>query len=215
MALQEFYNLPVVTRFYLTIAVITSAACYLELVSPFSLYYNVSLIFQKRELWRLVTNFFFFGDIGIDFIFHMFFLVRYSKSLEEGLFRGRTADFAWMLLFGAMMLTALAPFANILFLGSSLSFMMVYVWARRTENVRMSFLGLFTFTAPYLPWVLLAVSFLLGNSAVVDLLGIAVGHIFYFFDDVFYKMRGVKVLKTPKLLHHMFDPNTDVNVRAA
>ena len=28
----------------------------------------------------------------------------------------------------------------------------------------MSFLGLFTFTAPYLPWVLLGFSFLLGND---------------------------------------------------
>ena len=33
-------------------------------------------------------------------MFHMFFLVKYSKSLEEGSFRGRSADFLWMLLFG-------------------------------------------------------------------------------------------------------------------
>ena len=34
-------------------------------------------------------------------MFHMFFLVKYAKSLEEGSFRGRSADFLWMLLFGA------------------------------------------------------------------------------------------------------------------
>ena len=39
-------------------------------------------------------------DAGLDFVFHMFFLVKYSKSLEEGSFRGRSADFLWMLLFG-------------------------------------------------------------------------------------------------------------------
>ena len=49
-------------------------------------------------------------------------------------------------------------------LGSSLAFMMVYVWARRNEDVRMSFLGLFTFRAPLLPGVLLGFSVLLGNS---------------------------------------------------
>ena len=38
---------------------------------------------------------------GLDFVFHMFFLVKYSKSLEEGSFRGRSADFLWMLMFGA------------------------------------------------------------------------------------------------------------------
>ena len=32
----------------------------------------------------------------------MFFLVKYSKSLEEGSFRGRSADFLWMLMFGAL-----------------------------------------------------------------------------------------------------------------
>jgi Derlin-2/3 len=31
----------------------------------------------------------------------------------------------------------------------------VYVWSRRNTNVTMSFLGLFNFTAPYLPWVIL------------------------------------------------------------
>ena len=35
-------------------------------------------------------------------MFHMFFLVKYSKSLEEGSFRGRSADFLWMLMFGAL-----------------------------------------------------------------------------------------------------------------
>ena len=54
-----------------------------------------------EQVWRLFTNFFFFGPIGLDFLFHMFFLVRYCRLLEEGSFRGRTADFVAMLLFGA------------------------------------------------------------------------------------------------------------------
>lgn len=62
---------------------------------------------------------------GIDFLFHMFFLVRYSKALEEGSFRGRPADFLWMLLLGGGLLTAVAPWVNVQFLGSSLTFMMV------------------------------------------------------------------------------------------
>ena len=60
-----------------------------------------------------------------------------------------------MLLFGSALLSLVAPFINIQFLGASLTFMMVYVWGRRNRYVQMSFLGLFSFTAPYLPWVLL------------------------------------------------------------
>jgi hypothetical protein len=72
-------------------------------------------------------------------------------------------------------MTAVAPVVNIQFLGSSLTFMMVYVWGRRHQYVNLSFLGVFNFTAPYLPWVLLAVSLVLGQSPVVDLLGMAAG----------------------------------------
>jgi hypothetical protein len=80
-----------------------------------------------------------------------------------------------MLLFGAALLTGLAPLASIEFLGSSLTFMMVYVWGRRHQYVNLSFLGIFNFTAPYLPWVLLTFSVMLGSSPKVDLLGMAAG----------------------------------------
>lgn len=36
----------------------------------------------------------------------------------------------------------------------------VYVWARRNEYVRISFLGLFQFRAPFLPWVNAAIALL-------------------------------------------------------
>ena len=79
--------------------------------------------------------------------------------------------------------------------------MLVYVWARRNPMVRMNFFGLLTFQAPYLPWVLLGFSLLLGNSVSVDLLGMAVGHIYYFLEDVFPNQPGGKrLLKTPIFL---------------
>ena len=207
-----------------------------QLISPFTVYYNTRLIFREFQLWRLVTNFLFFGSLGargrggqrgprreatgrwhapadrralspragLDFLFHMFFLSRYCRLLEEGSFRGRSADFLYMLLFGAALLTCVAPFVHIQFLGSSLAFMMVYVWGRRNEQVTMSFLGLFVFTAPFLPWVLLAFSWVLGSSPVLDLLGIATGHTYYFLADVYPRMSGRQPLRTPALLRALF-----------
>jgi hypothetical protein len=99
---------------------------------------------------------------------------------------------------------------NLHFLGSSLTFLMVYVWARRNPHVRMSFLGLFSFHAPYLPWVLLSFSVLLGNSATIDLIGIVVGHVYYFLEDVYpiiADIRGWRVrrwLAAPFLLKQLF-----------
>jgi Derlin-2/3 len=173
-----YYDVPPVTRTYVSLCFLTTCACALEIITPLTLYFNARAICTRMQVWRLATNFLYFGPFGLDFVFHMFFLVRYSRLLEEGSFRMRTADFIYMLLFGAVVMTVIAPFINIQFFGSSLTFMMVYVWGRRNESVRMSFLGVFQFNAPYLPWVLLAFSVLIGNTYVVDTIGIAVGHIY-------------------------------------
>jgi len=110
-----------------------------------------------------------------------------------------------MLLLGAGLMTCLAPFADVRFLGSSLSFMMVYLWGRRHPYMQLSFLGVFTFTAPYLPWVLLAFSVLLGHSPAVDLLGMAAGHAYFFLEDVYPRMAGgARPLRTPRLLAALF-----------
>ena len=145
----------------------------------------------------------------------MFFLVKYSKSLEEGSFRNRSADFLWMLLIGAIVLTAFGPFVNVQFLGSSLSFMMVYVWGRRHPRLPLSFLGIFSFSAAYLPWVLLAFSVMLGSSPVVDLLGMAAGHTYYFLEDVYpHTPTGRRLLKTPAIIKALF-PQEQQIVRPA
>ena len=105
--------------------------------------------------------------------------------------------------------------------------MLVYVWSRRNPYIRMNFFGLLNFQAPYLPWVLLGFSLMLGNAVVVDLMGktclfthidlfnrhlidqifisstvgIAVGHVYYFLEDVFPDQPGgFKMLRTPSIL---------------
>ena len=214
--LQWYYDIPVVSRCYLTAAVGTTTACFLDLVSPLTLYYNLDLIMGKGQYWRLLTSFFFFGGFSLDFLFHMYFVIRYCRLLEEGPFRGRKVDFLYMLFVGAiLMLTCsvvMSTFTKIKFLGHPLAFMMVYVWARGPENlnVRMSLLGIFPFSAPYLPWVLLVFSLLLGNPVETDLMGILVGHLYFFFDRIFPQVADVrgwslkKPLATPGVFLALF-----------
>lgn len=153
--------------------------------------------------------------------------------LEEGSFRGRTADFLFMFIFGAALMTVSvmtvmqwlcltclfcysklgAVFVNLLFLGHAFTIMLVYVWSRRNPFVRLNFFGLLNFQAPYLPWVLLGFSLLLGNAVLVDLMGIIVGHIYYYLEDVFpYQAGGFRVLKTPSFIQSLF-PDDRVNQR--
>ncbi|KAI4312006.1 hypothetical protein MLD38_036865 [Melastoma candidum] len=224
-AVEEWYKqMPVITRSYLTAAVVTTIGCTLDIISPHSLYLHPRLVFKHYQFWRLITNFLFFRNMDLDFLFHMFFLARYCKLLEENSFRGRTADFFYMLLFGATVLTGVvllggmipylsASFAKIIFLSNSLTFMMVYVWSKRNPFIHMSFLGLFTFTASYLPWVLLGFSVLVGASAWVDLLGMIAGHAYYFLEDVYPRMTGRRPLRTPSFIRALFADEAVVFVR--
>mmetsp|Transcript_19453 Transcript_19453/g.29530 ORF Transcript_19453/g.29530 Transcript_19453/m.29530 type:complete len:240 (-) Transcript_19453:1527-2246(-) len=203
-----YMEIPVVSRTYFTGAFLTTAACAVDIISPFSLYFNWSLIFKEGQVWRLVTTYLFFGMFSIEFLFDMFFLVRYCRLLEEGDFRGRTANFVYMMLFGIICITAVAPFANsVPFLGKSIISMMVYVWGRRNEDTKMSFLGFLTFNAPYLPWVILGFSLLMGQSITRDLIGIFVGHVYYFLEFVYPVTAEIRdlpikrIMEPPLFLH--------------
>lgn len=78
---------------------------HLDIVSPFQLYFNPTLIVLHYQLWRLVTTFLFFGTIGFNFLFNMTFTYRYCRMLEEGSFRGKSSDFIMMFLFGGAIMS--------------------------------------------------------------------------------------------------------------
>lgn len=207
---QEYLQMPVVTRAYTTACVLTTIAVQLELVSPFQLYFNPIVIVQQYQIWRLVTTFLYFGTFGFNFLFNIIFTYKYCRMLEEGSFRGKTADFVMMFIFGAVCMIFFAFFVNLLFLGHALTLMFVYVWSRRTPFVRMNFFGLLNFNAPLLPWFLLGFSVLLGNVIWVDLIGMAVGHMYYFAEDVFPNQRGgFRIIKTPNFLKKLFDEHPE------
>ncbi|XP_050025393.1 derlin-2 isoform X1 [Dermacentor andersoni] len=219
MLTQEFMQVPVITRTYTAACVLTTAAVvssgieHLDIISPFQLYFNPTLIIKHYQVWRLITTFLFFGTLGFAFFFNMLFTVRYCRMLEEGSFRGRTADFFYMFLLGGSLIIVIGMFVNQLFLGHAFTTMLVYIWSRRNPYFRLNFFGLINFQAPYLPWVLLGFSLILGNSVIVDIVGVIVGHIYYFLEDVFPNQRGgFRLLATPRFIKYLFEsPVTDPN----
>ncbi|XP_061211564.1 derlin-2 [Neopsephotus bourkii] len=58
---QEYLQMPPVTRAYTTACVLPTPAVQLGLVTPFKLSFNRELIFKHFQVWRLITNYFFFG----------------------------------------------------------------------------------------------------------------------------------------------------------
>ncbi|KAH3744919.1 Derlin-2.2 protein [Pelomyxa schiedti] len=216
MAAQEWIgSIPPVTRWVLGGCLATTCATTLKIVSPFALYLYFPLVLRAPyEFWRLVTNFLFFSQsFDIGFFFNIYFLFRHSKALEEQ-YTGRTSDYVFLWFFGAVSLLILdyvlfiIPFTKayaLPFLGPSLSFMIVYVWGKRNPRVIMNLLGLFSFHAPLLPWVLLGFGYILGNNPFHDLCGILVAHVYLYFADTLPATAGIHLLRTPGFMRALFD----------
>ena len=203
-----YFEQPPVTRTLLALAVGTTASCHLGLVSPAWLYFDIGLIMAERQLWRLVTCFTYFGPLGMSLVMRLYLLGSHGMRLEQGTFRGRGADFAFLLTLCAiaLLLAASLNLAQLTWMGEALTFALIYVWARRNEFARLRLLGLpFDIRAPYMPWVMLMLSVSMGAEPDEGFAGIVVGHCYYFAADVYpicSSVRGggrLQVVRTPRL----------------
>ncbi|QSZ30783.1 hypothetical protein DSL72_000341 [Monilinia vaccinii-corymbosi] len=221
-----FWEMPVCTRWWTTATVITSALVQCQIVTPFQLFYSFRAVFVKSQYWRLITTFIYFGPLSLDLVFHVFFLTRYSRLLEES--SGRSpAHFSWLLLYATTCLICINPLVSMPFLGHPLSSTLVYIWSRRNPDTQLSFLGLLVFTAPYLPWVLMGFSLVLHGTVPKDeMMGVVIGHIWYFFSDVYPPLHnGHRPFDPPMFWRRLFERqpreetadaiNNDIAVAAA
>ncbi|KAF5004365.1 hypothetical protein FDECE_9139 [Fusarium decemcellulare] len=228
-----FWEMPTCTRWWTTATVLTSALVQCQMVTPFQLFYSFRAVFVKSQVgsasspppsglnakhcipwldflhrlyWRLLTTFLYFGPFSLDLLFHVYFLQRYARLLEES--SGRSpAHFSWLLLYAMASLIALSPLVSMPFLGHPLSSTLVYIWSRRNPDTRLSFLGLLVFTAPYLPWVLMGFSLVLHGTVPKDeIMGVVIGHVWYFFTDVYPPLHnGSRPLDPPGWWRRLFE----------
>lgn len=197
-------GLPPVTRIVIGASTVIALLCTLDMISPLSLYLNWDLIYNQRQWWRLISCFFFLGELNLQFCWNIFIYIQYCSSLEEVSFRGKTPDFVWMLVSaGSLLLFFSYTFKlSSIFLSSSLMDVMTYVWSKKNPAALVQVFFI-TLSAAYLPFVLTALSFLMGGSVVDHIIGIFVGHIYYFFTEIYPLMPtsgGIRIFKTPKLL---------------
>ena len=92
---------------------------------------------------------------------------------------------------------------GIVFMSNSLSFAMIYYWGRKSKNTIVNVAGLFNLRAPYLPWFYLILSMLWDVDFKQDILGILVGHFYFYFKDIHPRIKkssGMNLLKTPNFM---------------
>ena len=65
---EEWYrSLPIITRSYLTGAFASTILCQLEFIQPQLLILDFGALIGNLEVWRLFTNFLFFGPFSMNF----------------------------------------------------------------------------------------------------------------------------------------------------
>ncbi|KAG5547360.1 hypothetical protein RHGRI_013145 [Rhododendron griersonianum] len=206
MCYRGWYNsLPPVAKAYGTLCLIFTTAYQFGLYHPAYIMLVYERVFKHLEVWRPITCFFFLGPFSVNFGIRLLMIARYGVQLENGPFQRRTADFLWMMLFGAFTLLALSAIPGLWspFLGVSLVFMLLYVWSREFPNANISIYGLVTLKAFYLPWAMLGMDVIFGSPLLPDLLGIIAGHLHYFLTVLHPLAGGRTILKTPMWVHKL------------
>ena len=203
-----FNESPKITKILVLSSFSLSILVWSGLINTLDIYLNFYLIIHKLEVWRILTTFLYFGEFNLNLILHMFIFFRDSKILEKKIFQGNSADYLYFILFCMIFLLLLSPITKSLFLSTSLNFAMMYYWGRKSKMTNVEFMGVFTFRAPYLSIFYLMISFLLGYEYKELIIGIIVGHVYYFLKEIFPRIKGVKgikLLETPKIVQKMCD----------
>jgi len=184
--------------------VLTTVGVQLSVLDPRTIYLDYPFIFKKFQIWRLLTNFCFLGGFSFPFVIRVLMIPRYGVFLEQNTFAGRTADFVWMIMLGMITLLPLpliVPSLALPFFSASLVYMLLYLWSRENPNANVSIMGMVQLKAFYLPWGMLAVTVLMGGSALPDFLGIIAGHLYYFLSVLQPRAGGPNLIVTPQWVH--------------
>jgi len=199
-------NIPPVTRFLFLGTFGLTVLANLTPIIPFQYLLLTPRAIWNFEIWRFITCFLFGGQLGFHFLMRLYFLYNYSKNLESQFFEGRRADYVFFILFSCVCLLIIGSIFTFYLLGEGLTFAIVYLWSQLNREVIVSFMFGARFKAIYLPWVLLAFNILMGGKGVFELVGIVVGHLYYFLTELYPRSSGVQLLKTPQFLINFFPP---------
>lgn len=204
---EWFYSLGTITRtLFSTILLVTTMVSF-QLLDPHLLLLDWRLVSSKFEIWRLFSNFVFFGPFSFPFVMSLFMFAQYGSRYEADPYDtgagGNSADFAWMLVIGCGLLSVAGFTFGIPFMAPGMLYYILYVWSKKNAE---QVVNMFTFRikAFYLPWALIALNILMGNSIFVLMLGIITGHIFYFLHYIAPTTMQLDIIRTPRFVIDWF-----------
>lgn len=211
---QDFFDkLPTFTKWWLISVFATTFAISFGFIPYVKIAYFWPFVWEKFELWRLVTAFTFFGKFSFGFLFKLMMLVSFCWGYEADPFPtspaagagGRSGDFMLMILCGMAMFWVVGYFFQFLFLSNPLLYMIMYVWSKRHPDEQVTLLFGMKCRGLYLPFVLAILSMVIGQDITAHIAGAAVGHLYYFLIRIVPNTYGRSLLWCPQFLYTLME----------
>jgi Derlin-2/3 len=207
MELNIFSSYPPVTRAYLIISFTANALFFTKTINALTTLFNFTLVIKHYNIWRIFSHLFFHGDPGVKSIFYIFFFSRYSKALESYAFQGRGFEYLYLLITGNTLLLFMKLFVKeVNFLGSGLTFMVVYLWGKKNAQQQINLVNMVHIKGSSLPFLLMISSLILRQKTIKsDMMGVIAGHLYFYLEEVYPRLNGgQKVLLNEKILRRPF-----------
>ena len=207
-------EVPLVTKLLVAGTFGTTFMDFVGICSANTFTFSSYLIFKKFQLWRLVTPFLYSFGFSPNFFFHIYLLYENSRRYEMNPFNtgggGNSADFLYMILLGMAVMCVIAHFFELTQVVSALLYMIMYVWSRKEPDTMVSSFTL-QYKAIYSPWISLAIYLVMGNDVTQPLIGIAVGHVYFFFTSILPVSHEIDIIHTPEFCVSIFRSYTGMN----
>ncbi|KAL3860205.1 hypothetical protein ACJMK2_010361 [Sinanodonta woodiana] len=205
-----YRSIPQITKYWFSGSVILPLLGRFGLLNPMHMVLLFESVIYKFQLWRPITAVLYYpisGSSGFHYLINLYFLYSYSTRLETGIFDGKPAEYVFMLLFNWICLVIIGFIAELYLLMDPMILSVLYIWCQLNKDVVVSFWFGTMFKAMYLPWVLFAFNMIVGGGGLSELIGIIVGHLYFFLMFKYPQdFGGVRLLNTPQILYKYF-PN--------
>ncbi|KAJ2056980.1 hypothetical protein GGI17_005892 [Coemansia sp. S146] len=200
-----YASVPVVTRALVTATITTTIAARLRVINPFTLGLYWPLIWNKFHIWRLLTGFFVhkFNVSLFNIIVMSIMLYQYTVDLERGEFAGRTADFAWFIVFCMGAMSAVTWLTQTMCLAEGVLIAVITLWSLHRQEQIVSFYFGFKFPARYLPYVTIAFEYVLDHGTIPFgmVYGWMAAHLYYYLSVDLPSQGGLNYIPTPQLFY--------------
>lgn len=201
-----FKSVPFFTRYWFAGTIIFTLLGRFGILNPMNLIFLWEPI-TRFQIWRFFTCVLYYPlspATGFHFLINLYFLYKYSGYLESGFYAANPADYFFMLVVNWICCLLIACFVNLPFLMDPMVLSVLYVWCQLNKDVIVNFWFGTRFKAMYLPWVLLGFNVVVNGGGLVEIIGILVGHFYYYLFFLYPDYSNMRLLSTPAIFKQWF-----------